>query len=192
MRQTILLTFLALLAAGASHHACAQRRGGAAPGFARGARSFSRARAAFPSRFAYLPYGSGYDYAPYDLSDAYAQAPEPVILVQPPPEFVEPPPAPVAKPVGHPVIKEYKWPAADEGSSAASSPASDSQPQTFTLILKDGSTRSAVMIFASEDGLHYVDTDERCLRISMSEVDRAATLNLNRARNLNLHLPAAK
>jgi hypothetical protein len=26
----------------------------------------------------------------------------------------------------------------------------------------------------------------------MSEVDRAATLKLNRARNLNLHLPAAQ
>jgi len=48
------------------------------------------------------------------------------------------------------------------------------------------------MVFASEDGLHYVDPDERYLRISMSEVDRAATLKLNRARNLNLHLPAAQ
>jgi hypothetical protein len=54
------------------------------------------------------------------------------------------------------------------------------------------STLSAVAVVASDDGLHCVDPDERHLRISMSEVDRAATLKLNRARNLNLHLPAAQ
>jgi hypothetical protein len=49
-----------------------------------------------------------------------------------------------------------------------------------------------VSIFASDDGLHYVDPDARHLRIAMSEVDRAATLKLNRARNLDLYLPAAQ
>jgi hypothetical protein len=48
------------------------------------------------------------------------------------------------------------------------------------------------MVFASDDSLHYVDPDERHLRVSISEIDRAATLRLNRARNLNLHLPAAQ
>jgi hypothetical protein len=49
-----------------------------------------------------------------------------------------------------------------------------------------------VTVFASDDGLHYVDPDERHLLISMSEVDRTATLKLNRARNLDLYLPAAQ
>jgi hypothetical protein len=93
----------------------------------------------------------------------------------------------------NPVITEYKWPAAGAASSiSASSTTAESEPQPFGLVLKDGSTISALMVFASDDGLHYVDPDERHLRISMSEVDRAATLKLNRARNLNLHLPAAQ
>jgi hypothetical protein len=49
-----------------------------------------------------------------------------------------------------------------------------------------------VTVFASDDGLHYVDPDDKHLRISMSEIDRAATLKLNRARNLNLYLPAGQ
>ena len=51
---------------------------------------------------------------------------------------------------------------------------------------------SAVAVVTSDDGLQCVDADQRHLRISMGEVDRAATLKLNRARNLNLHLPAAQ
>jgi hypothetical protein len=43
-----------------------------------------------------------------------------------------------------------------------------------------------------DDGLHYVDPDERHLLISMSAIDRPATLKLNRARNLNLDLPAVQ
>jgi hypothetical protein len=84
-----------------------------------------------------------------------------------------------------PVVTEYKWPAATLDSSPA-----QSESQVFALVLKDGSTLSALTVFASDDGLHYVDTDERHLLISMSQVDRAATLKLNRTRNLNLYLPA--
>jgi hypothetical protein len=91
------------------------------------------------------------------------------------------------------VITEYKWPAASAASSrSAPSATSESDPQDFAIVLKDGSTLSAVAVFASDDDLHYVDPDERHLRISMSEVDRAATLKLNRARNLDLYLPAAQ
>jgi len=95
--------------------------------------------------------------------------------------------------MGHPVILEYKWPAAGAASSpSAQSTTSDSEPQTFAIVLKDGSTLSAVTVFASDDGLHYVDPDERHLLIAMSAIDRTATLKLNRARNLNLHLPAVQ
>jgi hypothetical protein len=115
--------------------------------------------------------------------------PQPVLILQQPP-VAAPLPAPPAEP-GHPVVTEYKWPAADAASSASST-SPEPEPPSFVLILKDGSTLSAVSIFASDDGLHYVDPDERHLRVSISQIDRAATLKLNRARNLNLYLPAAQ
>ena len=177
MRRTILLSLFVLLAVSTAHDACAQRRGGGGHGFARGGYSLSRGR--------YVsPYGLGYASLPYD----YGYVPQPVLFVQQPPIqpllYIQPSAQPVAEPE-HPVVTEYKWPAA----SAASSP-SESESQVFAIVLKNGSTLSAVTVFASDDGLHYVDPDERHLRISMTEIDRAATLKLNRARNLNLYLPA--
>jgi hypothetical protein len=185
MRRTILLSLFVLLAVSAANDACAQRRGGAGRGFARGGYGFSRGRAvsSYGFGYAYLPYDYG-----YDSGTAYAYAPQPAVFIQQPPVqpllFVQPPARPAVEPE-HPVVTEYKWPAAN----AASSP-SESESQVFAIVLKDGSTLSAVTVFSSDDGLHYVDPDERHLRISMSEVDRAATLKLNRARNLNLYLPA--
>jgi hypothetical protein len=185
MRRTILLSLFALLAVSVANDACAQRRGIGAPGFARRGFGFSRARAV-------SPYGFGYGYLPYDSGDAYAYAPQPV-FVQQPPLYIEPPAPPVVEPPGHPVVTDYKWPTAGAASSpSALSTTSESEPQAFAIVLKDGSTLSAVTVVASDDGLHCIDLDERHLRISMSEVDRAATLKLNRARNLNLHLPAAQ
>jgi len=191
MRRTILLSLFVLFAVSEANVACAQRRGGAGLGFARGGYGFSRVRAVSP--YGYLPYGFGYAYLPYDSGAADAYAPQPVLFVQQPPQFVQPPAPPVVQPPGHPVIKEYKWPAAGAASSrSAPSTTAESEPQAFAIVLKDGSTLSAVAVIASDDGLHYVDPDDRLLRISMSEVDRAATLKLNRARNLNLYLPAAQ
>jgi hypothetical protein len=141
--------------------------------------------------YAYLPYDSGYAYPPYDSDAAYASAPQPVLFVQQPPSFVQPPEPPVVEPPGHPVVTDYKWPAAASSPSARSA-TSESEPRAFAIVLKDGSTLSAVAVVASDDGLQYVDPDQRHLRISMSQVDRAATLKLNRERNLNLHLPAAQ
>jgi hypothetical protein len=188
MRRTILLSLFGLLAVSGASDACAQRRGGAGPGFAQGGHGFSRARAV-------SPYGFGYAYLPYDSGDAYSNAPQPVLFVQQPPPFlpiVEQSVHPVVQPPVHPVVTDYQWPAAAASSPSALSKTSESEPQAFAIVLKDGSTLSATAVFASDDGLHYVDPDERHLRISMREVDRAATLKLNRARNLNLHLPAAQ
>jgi len=186
MRRTILLSLFVLLAMSAANDACAQRRGGAGHGITRGGYSFSRARAV-------SPYGFGYAYSPYDSGDAYAYAPQPILFVQQPPQYVQPPAAPVVAPPGHSVIIEYKWPAASAASSpSALSTTTEPEPLAFAIVLKDGSALSAISVFASDDGLHYVDPDERHLRISMSEVDRAATLKLNRARNLDLYLPAAQ
>jgi hypothetical protein len=193
MRRTILLSLFVLFTVGAANHACAQHRGGGRPGFSGGRDNFNHARPASPQGFGYT-YLS-YDYG-YDSGAANDYAPQPDIYLQQPPQ-VEPPPAPPAPPVApppvHPVITEYKWPAANaSASSSVPATTSDAEPQTFAIVLKNGSTLSALSVFASDDRLHFVDPDERHLRISMSEVDRAATLKLNRARNLNLYLPAAE
>jgi hypothetical protein len=182
MRRTILFSLSALLALGVVSDVCAQRRGGGGFGHARSGYGFGRGRAALPYGFgyAYLPFDSGYGYLPGDFGATYPYQPQPLL-------YVQPPAPPVVQPPVHPVMNEYKWPA----TGTASSP-SESEPQDFALVLKDGSTLSAVAVFASDDSLHYVDPDERHLRVSMSEVDRAATLKLNRARNLNLYLPAAQ
>jgi hypothetical protein len=186
MQRTILLSLLVLLAIGAAHDACAQRRGGGGYGFTRGGYRFSRGRAVSPYGYgyAYLPYDYGYDYGAGYTFASQPAFPQPAVFIQQPPIILQPPAPRVAEPE-HPVVTEYKWPAP----TADSSP-SDSESQVFAIVLKNGSTLSAVTVFASDDGLHYVDPDERHLRISMSEVDRAATLKLNRARNLNLYLPA--
>jgi hypothetical protein len=194
MRRAILLGLFALLGLSAAHDVRAQRRGGAGVGFARGGSGFGRAQAGphYGFGYAYLPYGSGYGYPAYDFGDAYPYAPQPAVFLQPPP-FVQPSAPPAAEPPVHPVMTEYKWPAAGGASRLSASPTpAESELQAFAIVLKDGSTLSAVMVYSSDDGLHYVDPDERHMRISMSEVDRAATLKLNRARNLNLHLPAAQ
>lgn len=203
MRRMILFSFFALLAVCTANGACAQHRGGAGPGFARGGYArggfargsygFSRARAVSPygAGYAYLPDDSGYAYPAYDSGDAYPYASQPVVFIQQPPMYAQAPAPPVAQPTGHSVITEYKWPAAASASSnSALSTASASEPLAFAIVLKDGSTVSAVSVFASDDGLHYVDPDERHMRIAMLQVDRAATLKLNRARNLDLYLPA--
>jgi hypothetical protein len=202
MRRTILLSLFAFLAVSTARDVCAQRGGGAGHGFAGGGSGFSRGRGAhgFGRGRGYSPYGYGYLYGfgyaalPFDSGDdAYPYPPQPDLFVQQPPLFVQPPAQPVVELPVHPVMTEYKWPAAGAASSPSSpSTTSESEPQAFAIVLKDGSTLSAVAVFASDDGLHYVDPDERHLRISMSKVDRAATLKLNRARNLNLYLPAAQ
>ncbi len=197
MRRTILLGLFALFVVTAPRHTCAQRYGRGGSGFGRG--GFGRGGYGFSRARAMSPYGYSYSYLPsdsYDSGDANFYPPQPALtqpafFAQQPVLYLQPPAPPVVKPPVHPVITEYKWPAAGAASSAsARSRTFDSEPQAFAIVLKDGSTLSAVSIFSSDDGLHYVDPDERHLRISMSAVDRAATLKLNRARNLNLYLPA--
>jgi hypothetical protein len=195
MRRPILFSLFVVICVGAADNASAQRRGGMAPGFSRGGNGFNRARAVprYRSGYAYLPYGSGFGYASDDFDAGYSYAPQPAVYLQQPPLFVPPPPPPVVEQPVHPVMTEYKWPAATIAASLSASPKiPEPEPQAFAIVLKDGSTLSAVMVYSADDGLHYIDPDERHLRISMSKVDRAASLKLNRERNLNLHLPAAQ
>jgi hypothetical protein len=210
MRRTILLGLCALLAVGAASNARAQHYGG--HGLARGGyhfspdrsgRAFNRPRSGHAFRHARGRYGLGsaraispygYGYLPDDsglFDDSGAaypeQEPQPVVFVQQQPVVVRQEAPPAVQQPAEPVIKEYKWPTAAVASSGP-----NFEPQVFAIVLKDGSTLSAVTVYACKDGLHFVDPDERHLLISMSDVDRAATLKLNRARNLNLYLPAAE
>jgi hypothetical protein len=199
MRWTMLLCLFALLSACAANDVSAQRRGGVGHGFARrggvGSGLASRGHR-FRHARSISPYGIAYPYLPYDSGDPYVDASQPDLFDQQRSLFVQPPSPPeppVVELPGHAVILEYKWPTADAASSpSAPSTNSEAEPQAFAIVLKDGSTVSALTIFASDDDLHYVDPDARHLRISMREIDRAATLKLNRARNLNLYLPAVE
>jgi hypothetical protein len=181
MRRIVLIALFALVVSDAS----AQRRGGIESrpgGFSRGAPRQGRFRG--PSFF---PYGFGYGDDGYFHDDAgpyYGYPPQPVVFVpQPPPQpIVEPPAREV-----HPVITDYAPPA--PGPSAPS----EGETRNFGIVLKDGSVRPAIAVVAgaSDDVLHYVDPEERHMRISMNEVDREATRKLNRERKLTLWLPSA-
>lgn len=218
MRRTILLNVFVLLFVFAAHQACAQRNGGLAPGpgFAgggrgfsggghefhgnrgggefhhnRGNRGFNRNMGGYPYGYAFLPsYDNGY--MPDGVNNDYAYQPQPPADDQQLSQPVQPapPPAP-AKPV-HPVVQEFKWPASTGGNSSASSASSDVEQQTIAIVLKNGATLSATVVLASANSLHYVDTEGKLKRIDIAEVDRAATLKLARARNLNIYLPAAQ
>lgn len=199
MRRIVLVSLFALVVAGAS----AQGRGGRARGVAHGGIAF---RPAYTGGYGYgqvpggrsyrhLPYGYGYlgggygssysgdDFA-YDAGGTYAYAPQPIFMLQPPmaPPVVEPP-----RPA-HPVLTNYTWPAASAPSAAV---APEAEAPTFGIVLRDGSTLAATTVVASNDVLHIVDLDERHIRVSMSAVDRGATLKLNRERKLDLYLPAS-
>jgi hypothetical protein len=188
MRRTILLSLFVFFAVSAVNDAFAQRYGGAGHGFAHRGYGFNRGRGR-----AVLPYGFGYADLPDNFDTGGSYAPQPVVVIQqPPPPVVRPSAPPVVQPSEYLVVKEYKWPAAGTASSPSAASTSASNAQDFAIVLKDGSSLSAVAVFVSDDGLHYVDPDQRQMRISMSEIDRAATVKLNRERNLNLQLPAAE
>jgi hypothetical protein len=187
MRRIILHSLFLLLALSAANVACAQHRGGVhGSGNARHGHGSGRGRAV-------SPYGFGYGYGAYDggAGLGYDDGSQPAYFVQQPGQFVQPPAPAAVRPPGHPVVTEYTWPTASSSRAMASTTVG-SETHEFGIVLKDGSTLPAVMVFASDDGLHYVDPDARHLHIAMSDVDRTATLKLNRARNLDLYLPAAQ
>ena len=151
------------------------QRGGPARGFTRSASASHRG--ASP-----LPYELGYASFPYDFSTPYEYLLQPIVIVQPalPPAAIPDPPREV-----HPLIIDYKPTTAGLSALAAG------ELPAFAIVLKDGSTLSALSIVAEDDGLHFVDSDDRHMRISMAQIDRAVTLKLNRERGLTLHLPPA-
>ena len=179
MRRIVLLGLAGL----AATSMCAQRHGMMGVGFTRAG--------SIPHRTPYVPLrggyraGYGYGYLPYDEGAGYFAYPAPATVVVQPPEpapVLEPPPREV-----HPAITEYK-----QWGAAAVVPAADGQPQSFGIVMKDGTMRAATAVVALGTSLLCVDPDDRHVRIAMNDVDRERTLQLNRQRGLVLHLPAGQ
>jgi hypothetical protein len=181
MRRIVLASLLALLVSNAK----AQHRGGFRPGIARSGLNTGGVRQGQFRGSGVRGFGYGYGdaFAPYYAGPAYDYPPQPnfsVFQPPPPPVFVEQPPREAQS-----VIHEYAQPVTGTSTST------QGEPPAFGIVLKDGSMRSASAVFVSNNVLHYVDTEERNMRVSMDEVDREATRKLNRERKLNLWLPAA-
>jgi hypothetical protein len=117
-------------------------------------------------------YWGGYDsggYAPF-----YPESAPPVnntIVFAPPPVFVAPP-----EPI-HSSIQDLK-------------PAPSNAPPAFYVVaLKNGSRFDAAAVWVQGNDLRYVDGDDQNRRVPLADLDRAATRELNQARNLVLRLP---
>lgn len=119
-------------------------------------------------------YDYGYDYSLY--------SPEPnVLVIQQPPAYVMPPP-PRVEP-SKPEIYEYKNPPPEP------IPPPEGEPQTFAIVLKDGTVYYASGVTVQDDMLHLVEPDGRHRTFSLGSIDRETTRRLNRERKLELQIP---
>jgi hypothetical protein len=135
-------------------------------------------------------FGNGY-FAPYypflgGYGDAYL--PEPDYVPAPenfPPQPIAPSVAQAPPPIqtAHAVIQEYTW--KDHGA------AGPVQQETFTIALRDGSTRSAIVTWVQGRTLHYTDSDEKQGVLAADLIDRDTTRRLNREKKLYIQLPPA-
>lgn len=63
------------------------------------------------------------------------------------------------------------------------------EPPTLTVVLKDGSTRSAEASWVTDGRLHYLDLHSRQQVLSAELIDRNATERANQTKNLHMDLP---
>ena len=128
-----------------------------------------------PPRGHHVPIAPGF-WGGYGYGGYAPVAPEPVpvvnnIVFEAPPVIL-PPPEPIKS-----SIQDFK-------------PAASSAPPAFYVIaLKNGSRLDAAAVWVQGNDLRYVDADDQNHRVSLADIDRAATRELNQARNLNLRLP---
>jgi hypothetical protein len=131
---------------------------------------------AFSSFGAYplLPvFGEGY-------GTGYAGGPSIIVLQPIQMAFPQPPRPEIARPALH----EYK-----ETADAASATSGGAQPM-FTLAMRDGSMRPAILVWVQEGVVHYIDQSGKTSHIPLDTLDRDTTQRLNREKNLELHLPS--
>ena len=145
---------------------------GMAPGFGFG-------RPLRPNAALLGPYFSG----GYALTPDYGVSPslQNVIVLQP---AAEPLPAPPSKPP-----QSMIWEAPAQTPVAA--PVVE-DPPSFAIALKNGTKISAAAIWVQGNDVHYMDADGAHKQVALDAIDRDATRQLNRARNLVLRLPPSQ
>jgi hypothetical protein len=112
-----------------------------------------------------------------EFSNEYPEQYPPVYEIQGPPTIdsrAQPPR------IASSVIHDYNFPKQAGGSAGETK---------FTIVLKDGSTRSAVASWVAGGQLHYIDPDSRQEALAPAAIDRKATEEANQAKNLSLVLP---
>lgn len=156
---------------------------------------FNRGTFGFPFGFGNGSYGLGWVGLPldYGASDTgYGYEPESARPVQPTVIVVQQPQQPVPMPTsyaqppraGQTVIQEYGPPA-----PPIAEPSTTGASTTFGIVLTNGTRLEAIGAVVNDGLLKYVDPDQRNREVALSQVDREATLKVNRDRGLNLWLP---
>jgi hypothetical protein len=113
-----------------------------------------------------------------DFASEYPQYPYlgNALIIPPAPELPAPPPKPASS-----VIHEYNF--------GTPVPPRPGERTTFTIVLKDGSTRAAAASWVSGGRLHYLDPQSRQQVLAPEVIDREATERANEAKNLSMELP---
>ena len=118
----------------------------------------------------YGPYAPDYEQQTAQDPQAYGWVP-PVVA-----QAVPPPPKPASL-----VIREYNFEKEATGSPR--------EQKTFTIVLKDGSTRSATASWVLDGKLHYLDSRSLQQTLTPDMIDRDATDRANEQKNLRMELP---
>lgn|GEM_PF-3127105 len=118
-------------------------------------------------------------FAQYGCVPAASLLPPVTVIVQTAPAEMAPPPLP--PPPAHPVMHEYNW--SDEAKGSAGN------PPTYTIALKNGYWRIAVIAWVQDGKLHYIDPEHKHQALSSDVIDREATARVNQQKNLHLELP---
>ena len=122
--------------------------------------------------YAYPFFDEGYDYE-------YPAEPNVIFVPQPAPQVMAPPREIRSE------IREYALPA-----ESTPAPAERGEAPFFAIALADGSRLSASAVWVQDSFLHYVDSQDQHHQVPLSSIDRQATRQLNRERNLSFWLPA--
>jgi hypothetical protein len=125
-------------------------------------------------------YGFNEDYSDQSVPMANYSPPYENLMWQPTTETNVQPQTP-AKPAQS-VLHEYKW------SHDVALAGAGGEPM-FTIALKDGSTRSAVITWVEDRKLHYIDPQDRHWVLTSQRIDHDTTRRLNKQKSLNVQLP---
>ena len=138
-----------------------------------------------PHRGGFPMGGYGYGFGGYAYAAPYPDAPpvvNNVVLLQQP-AIPAAPPEPI-----HSSVQNLSSLQNGNGGPGQSADA-DAPPSFFVIVLKNGSRVSASAVWVQGNDARYVDGDGQGHRVSLADVDRTATRELNQTHHLNLRLP---